>query len=74
MDEERPERMEAALRRIAQWADAYPLDVFPEADDAYLQRAQAVLVANGMSVDRISASAMRHVITQVGRIVTEALQ
>jgi hypothetical protein len=68
---EREERMEEALHRIASWADAYPLTVFPEPD---LKRAREVLEAAGMTLDAISADAMRHVITQVGHIAKGALQ
>jgi len=71
--EDRAERMEEALLRIAQWAEAYPLAAFPEPDADYFRRAHEVLVANGMSLDRISASNMRHVIQQVGKIAREAL-
>jgi hypothetical protein len=70
----REDRMEEALHRIASWADAYPLPVFPEPDKAYYARAHAVLTANGMTLDRLSAAAMRHVITQVGHIAKGALQ
>ena len=64
-------RYEEALERIVQWADAYPLDIFPEPD---LKRAHAVLTAAGMSLDSISASCMRHVIEGVGKIAKEALK
>ena len=67
------DRMEEALHRIAGWADAYPLSVFPEPDAAYYAKAAEVLKANGMTLDRLSAAAMRHVITQVGDIAKGAL-
>lgn len=67
-------RMEEALHRIASWSDAYPLPVFPEPDKAYYSKAREVLEANGMTLDRLSAAAMRHVITQVGHIAKGALQ
>ena len=70
---ERNERMQEALERIAQWADAYPLDIFPEPDKDYYRRAHEVLTANGMTLDRISAASMRHVITRVGQIAKDAL-
>lgn len=70
---EREERLEAALHRIADWAGAYPLPAFPEPDAAYYAKARAVLEANGMTLDRLSAAAMRHVITQVGHIAKGAL-
>jgi hypothetical protein len=33
---DRIEQLEAALYRIKQWSEAYPLPVFPAVDDAYL--------------------------------------
>jgi hypothetical protein len=68
--EDRSDRMEEALHRIAQWADAYPLEVFPEPD---LKKARMLLEDGGMTLDAISAHAMRHVITQVGDIARKAL-
>lgn len=64
------ERKDEALHKIEQWARAYPLEVFPEPD---LKRAHEVLQAAGMGLDAISASAMRHVITQVAAIAKAAL-
>ena len=72
-EEAHVERMEAALRRIAQWADAYPLRVFPAVDEAYAKRAHEVLTANGMTLDRLSADAMRHCLKGVGKIAKDAL-
>jgi len=71
---EREERLEEALWRIAQWADAYPLDVFPEPDEHYYRKAHKVLTANGMTLDRLSAASMRHVIEGVGKIARDALR
>ena len=68
------ERLEEALRRIVKWADAYPLEVFPEVDEAYAGHAHQVLTANGMTLDRLSASAMRHCLTGVRRIASAALE
>jgi len=62
-----------ALQRIVDWSEAYPLKRFPEPDEAYYKRAHEVLTANGMTLDRLSAAAMRHVIVQVGKIAREAL-
>lgn len=67
------ERLEEAVWRIAQWADAYPYEVFPEVDAEYHSRARKVLEADGMTLDRLSASAMRHVVQGVGKIAKEAL-
>jgi hypothetical protein len=67
----REERYRDALYRIDTWAEAYPIDVFPEPD---LKRAHEVLKAAGLTLDAISAHAMRHVITQAGQIAKEALK
>lgn len=69
--EQQVERYEGALEKIAQWSEAYPLDVFPEPD---LEKAQKLLKAvGGMTLDAISASNMRHVVEGVGGIAKEAL-
>jgi hypothetical protein len=65
------ERLEDALHRIEQWAQAYPLDVFPEPD---FKRARELLAAGGISLDSISASNMRHVVEGVGKIARGALE
>ena len=70
-DEARVERMENALHQISQWAQAYPLDVFPEPD---FKKAYEVLKAADVSLGAVAASSMRHVITQVQAIVNAALQ
>lgn len=62
--------MRDALVKIAQWSDAYPLDIFPEPD---LAKAAALLQAGGMTLDAISASNMRHVVVEVGMIAKTAL-
>jgi hypothetical protein len=72
--EERVYTMQDALSRIAMWSDAYPLPQFPEPDHEYLRRARDALEANGMTLDVISASAVRHVIKQVGKIARDALK
>lgn len=64
------ERMEDALQRISDWAQAYPLSMFPEPDFAL---AAKVLEGAGISLGNIGASNMRHVITQVQAIATAAL-
>lgn len=58
-----------ALKQIADWASAYPLDVFPEPD---LKRAHEVLEAAGLSLGAISAHAMRHVLAGVQKIAAAA--
>jgi hypothetical protein len=66
----RIKRLETALRRLVQWSEAYPLDLFPEPN---WKRAQQALEAAGITLDGISASCMRHVVEGVGRIAREAL-
>ncbi len=60
------EEMSKKLYKIRQWCEAYPLDVFPEPD---FKRAAKVLKENGMTIDAISASNMRHVLTGVKKIL-----
>ena len=69
--EARAERYEDALQQIDNWAKAYPLDVFPEPD---FKRVREALEAAGITLDSVSASNMRHVITGVARIVEKALK
>jgi hypothetical protein len=54
-----------AHQRIVQWADAYPLAVFPEPDFKAVQQA---LSAAGLSLDAVSASNMRLVTKGVGNL------
>jgi hypothetical protein len=69
--EDRIEQLEAALYRIKQWADAYPLEVFPEPD---MDLAATALKTFNITLDAVSASAMRHVIEGAGTIAREALK
>jgi hypothetical protein len=68
---EREERLEEALQRIAQWADGYPLDIFPEPN---WETARWALQEYGITLDAISAHCIRHVIDGVGKIAKEALK
>ena len=58
------------LERIQQWANAYPLEAFPEPD---FNKAHELLKAGGMTLDAITASNMRHVITSVKKLVDDVL-
>ena len=71
--EDRIDTLEQALHQIDHWSQAYPQEVFPKPDSEYLAEAAKVLEQNGMSLGRISANTMRHVITGVGKIAREAL-
>jgi hypothetical protein len=64
------ERLRAALEQIESWCDAYPITVFAELD---LKKAAALLAAGGMTLDGVSASAARHVLNGVSKIVREGL-
>lgn len=66
-------RMEAALQRIVDWSDAYPVSAFPEPDGDYFRRAHETLAALGMSLDQLQASAMRHAIKGAGQIARHGL-
>ena len=55
---------------IITWGKAYPLTVFPEPD---LKRVHKLLKAGGMTIDAVSASAMRHVLKGVVKIAQDAL-
>ena len=68
--EQRVEGLEDVLRKIVQWSEAYPLDIFPEPD---FEKARKLLKDGGMTIDGISASNMRHVITEVAKIAKAAL-
>lgn len=56
------EKVLEQIDRVFTWADAYPLDVFPEPD---FVKVKAALDAAGLSLDCVSASNMRHVITRL---------
>jgi hypothetical protein len=47
---------------LADWLKAYTTDIFPEPD---LEQAAAILKANGMTIDSLSASMGRHVLAKV---------
>ena len=63
------ERLNDTLDELVQWSDAYPLTAFPEPD---FTKAHKVLRENGMTLDAISASNMRHVIKGVREIIDAA--
>jgi len=69
--EEEIERLKNLFERIRTWSKAYPLDVFLKPD---LKKAHEVLKAAGMTLDAISAEAMRHVLEGVMDIASEALK
>ncbi|MET3995023.1 hypothetical protein ABID65_006689 [Bradyrhizobium sp. S3.9.2] len=68
---ERVDDLQQALHKIAQWAEAYPLTVFPEPD---LAKARVLLETGGITLDSVSAHCMRHVVEGVGKIARAALR
>lgn len=64
--EERIIYLEDKIQKILNWCNAYPLDVFPEPD---LKKAARILKENGMTLDSISASNMRHVLEGIKEIL-----
>lgn len=64
--EETIEKLQDKLHQIEVWTNAYPLDIFPEPD---FKKAAKVLKQNGISLDNISASNMRHVVDSIRDIV-----
>lgn len=63
-----------ALEKLQQWADAYPVEVFPEPLRQEWEKAHEVLALAGLSMTRMSASNMRHVINGVREIVSKGLE
>ncbi len=71
---DRCEDLEEALWRIAQWADAYPTDVFREPSREDSNLAHTVLKAHSLSIDIFSASMGRHCLKGIGDIAHNALK
>lgn len=65
------EHYDDLFANIKNWCEAYPISVFPEPD---FKKAHEVLKANGMTLDAISASNMKHVITQVQNMIDAAIR
>jgi len=59
------------LRKINDWCRAYPLEVFPKPDKEYFAKANEILKENGLSLTRISADNMRHVVEGIKGIIDE---
>ena len=57
------------LRKINDWCRAYPLEVFPKPDKEYFAKAHAILKQNELSLTRISADNMRHVLKGIQEII-----
>ena len=65
------EHVNEAVEKITDWKDkAYPLGIFPEPD---FERAHELLTAGGMSLDAVSASAIRFALSRVCEILAACL-
>ena len=64
----RVEELEEKIRRIKDWCDAYPVNIFPEPD---FKKVKEVLKADGMTLDSVSASNMRHVLNGIKKIINK---
>lgn len=59
------------LGQIEAWSRAYPLDIFPEPD---MKKVRALLEAGGITLDAVSAYAMRHVVETVADMARVAIE
>lgn len=64
------ERLQEAIGLLRNWAEAYPLEFFPEPD---LKLARKLLEDGGVNYSALNAYTMRHVINGVKRILDDAL-
>jgi hypothetical protein len=64
------DKLRGALALIRGWAAAYPLSIFPEPD---LEKAAVLLAAGGMTLDAVSASAIRHAVESLIDLAEGAL-
>lgn len=60
--------LEEKLDKILNWCNAYPVTIFPEPD---FKKAARILKENGMTIDSIAASSMRHVLKGIIEIIEE---
>ena len=63
--------VERLLEELDGWEQAYPLSAFPEPD---LKKAAKLLKADGMTLDAVSASNMRHVVSRLAPKVRETIE
>lgn len=64
-------RLREALQRIADWANAYPLDQFPDQD---LKKADKALAFVGVNMSAMHGQWARHIVTGIGGIAATALE
>ena len=68
---EENQRLTEAIEFVDNWCKAYPIKIFPEPD---MKKAHQALKEHGMTLDAISTSNMRHVITRVREKFQKALE
>lgn len=61
--------LEAVLESLRTWVEYYPLKIFPEPD---MKLAMRALNVAGITLDAVSASAMRHVLKQIAEMIDKA--
>lgn len=67
------EKMEDALHRIAQWARAYPVEVFIPVPPEKLREANDALRAIGVDMGALHAGWARHILDGIEGIASGAL-
>jgi hypothetical protein len=65
------EKMREALEDFREWPNAYPTAVFPEIDTL---KAHALLQAGGMTLDAVSATAIRWTLGEIERRAAAVLK
>ena len=65
--EKKIDALESALERIEAWCEAYPIAVFTEPDWTEVRKRLGDTL-----LTQVSASNMRHVVTQIKRIIESA--
>ena len=61
------DELEQKLEKINNWCKAYPLDMFPEPNMKYVR--EILQTYSTVTIDEISASNMRHVLTGIQKII-----
>lgn len=67
------ERLREALRQVCNWSDAYPEDFFLFAEPDWI-KARELLEAGGITLDSVSAGAIRRAVTDIGATSRAALE
>lgn len=66
-------KLENAFHKIANWTEAYHVDIFTEPSNEDFKKARRILEENNLSLTLIAASNMRHVLSGIKNIVKNAL-